>query len=389
MALIFGGSDTTKTMEGFRLVALTGNAQRALGYGATTPAVRRELSFPCLHGLRGILALWVVSVHTNSGGHGLFQLFNYGGLAVDVFFMMSGFVLTHSHHGDFEKLPGSLALRFLYLRFWRTVPVHLITICISLFISIIVFGFWPGALEVTRNIVFFDSWYVPPIARHINVPVWSLGVEWMGYLAFPWLCWLLLSIRSFRVVAILVPTILALEIFLLSINGTPIMAAIAGTEAFVRMAGSFFVGCLLWVGFQHPISRSLSGDWLMLAAICAATIVLLVADTAYSLGVLACIVLLAARPGPATAMVLGSPVCMFLGRISFSLYMVHYPIVRVFYFLQLNTSAGLPSGLFSAAAVAAAILTATLVCVLAEEPLRRFGRALTRMVFPLPKARAV
>jgi peptidoglycan/LPS O-acetylase OafA/YrhL len=65
---------------------------------------------------------------------------------------------------------------------------------------------------------------------------------------------------------------------------------------------------------------------------------------------------------------------LFLGSISFSLYMVHYLWVNAFYFLQTHSRLGIPGEYFSAGAAVTALLSATVICIFVEEPLRRYGR---------------
>ena len=60
-----------------------------------------EMQFRCLHGLRGFLALWVLALHCTSSNIGFINIHKYGYLAVDMFFVMSGFILMHAHNRDF------------------------------------------------------------------------------------------------------------------------------------------------------------------------------------------------------------------------------------------------------------------------------------------------
>ena len=112
----------------------------------------------------------------------------------------------------------------------------------------------------------------------------------------------------------------------------------------------------------------------MFATVFMFIIILLFFDPVYSVVVMPFIVLLGARPGRFTSSVLAGKACVFLGRISFSLYMVHYPIVRACQFVQSKHLARLPNALYTAVAIISALFLATLICIHIEEPLRRFGR---------------
>ncbi len=80
----------------------------------------RPHTFTTLDGLRGIAALAVLQFHTwNFFG---VQLFRFGYLAVDFFFMLSGFVLTFAYQNKIDS--GLPAPRFLRVRFVRLYPLY-------------------------------------------------------------------------------------------------------------------------------------------------------------------------------------------------------------------------------------------------------------------------
>src|SRR6185437_8778005 len=85
-------------------------------------------SIDSLTGLRGVAALWVAAYH---GVGSLFalalaNLLGSGWLAVDLFFVLSGFIMCHVHLADFAVPSWSAAVRFLKLRIARVYPAHLV-----------------------------------------------------------------------------------------------------------------------------------------------------------------------------------------------------------------------------------------------------------------------
>jgi len=128
-----------------------------------------------LDGMRGILALGVVFLHF--GANSFFIKNGFAGfqlqLSVDVFFLLSGFVLTHSARN------GVQFGQFIYRRFWRLAPVFFVTTCLSLAAT----STLPHPLE------FLGA--VPLIGGDpVNGPAWS--VAWEFYLP---LTAVLLSVR--------------------------------------------------------------------------------------------------------------------------------------------------------------------------------------------------
>src|SRR3977135_1159967 len=84
-----------------------------------------------LTGLRGIAALWVALYH----GVGALpiegaipavvrNIVGCGWLAVDLFFVLSGYVISYVHQRDFVRVTPSEYLRFLKLRIARIYPAH-------------------------------------------------------------------------------------------------------------------------------------------------------------------------------------------------------------------------------------------------------------------------
>src|SRR5690242_18112687 len=139
---------------------------------------------PELHGLRGVLALWVVSFHTSPG---ISLLTSAGYLAVDVFFIMSGLILMAVHGRDFETLSLSATVRFLVLRWARTYPMVLASCMAALGLSVGILGVWPSINEIASYLLTLTGWQSATVS--VNVPIWSLRWEWLLYFSFPFLAW--------------------------------------------------------------------------------------------------------------------------------------------------------------------------------------------------------
>jgi peptidoglycan/LPS O-acetylase OafA/YrhL len=96
--------------------------------GGISDAPNRQL--PSLTPLRGIAALWVVLYHYTAQYFPNLDITNYtqvigkGYLAVDIFFMLSGFVMTHVYHRAFSESITNNYKNFLVARFARLYPLH-------------------------------------------------------------------------------------------------------------------------------------------------------------------------------------------------------------------------------------------------------------------------
>ena len=147
-------------------------------------------------GLRGLAALYVVLFHfvttdlNGFEGKGMFfQLFQWGNYAVDLFFILSGFILNWvylSEPGAFKWGP------YIRARVGRIMPLYYLTLCLLMIVS--VFSTPTHSIDpIGKNWVidiglnlFMMSGIVYGWIRTINGPAWSIGVEFFCYLTiFP------------------------------------------------------------------------------------------------------------------------------------------------------------------------------------------------------------
>ena len=164
----------------------------------------------CLDGLRGVLAVYVLLDHTVPFAMlpgWLIRLLTHGGAAVDVFFILSGMVIVQS----LESF-GWHARGFLIARAARTYPVYLAMLVLAVAVLPLPFDFarlpWIGPDSVARDVwpVGWPSAWLVEIATHLTmthgllpdavVPggwlgllgaAWSLSAEWQFYILALWL----------------------------------------------------------------------------------------------------------------------------------------------------------------------------------------------------------
>ena len=88
---------------------------------------RRQI--PPLTGVRGVACLWVLAFHAylllkDSGVMGEQDLLFRGYLGVDLFFVLSGFVLAMTHGAKLSRFDTTAAYRFFVGRAFRILPLH-------------------------------------------------------------------------------------------------------------------------------------------------------------------------------------------------------------------------------------------------------------------------
>ncbi len=155
--------------------------------------------YPILDGLRGVAALMVVAFHlfeAHAGGNRFIQIINHGYLAVDFFFLLSGFVIGYAYDDRWEKLTIS---GFFKRRLIRLQPM----VVLGSIIGAAFFYFQGGALFPLINatpvwkmllIMLIGCTLIPiPISMDIrgwqemhplNGPAWSLFFEYIANILY-------------------------------------------------------------------------------------------------------------------------------------------------------------------------------------------------------------
>jgi peptidoglycan/LPS O-acetylase OafA/YrhL len=331
--------------------------------------MKREI--PALTGLRGLAALWVFLFHVRSTfdqvGGGLTTALSFlggaGFLGVDVFFVLSGFVLALNYADAGTHRSLASYGDFLWKRIARIYPVHLAALAL-LVLFVAAFAAF-GAVYINsarlspvgllKTLTLTHGWSLP-IVKTWNTVSWSISCEWAAYLVFPLLSLAALRLRS--KVAILA-IILALFVALAALIGA---GKYGGSMPYglPRIAAAFTSGVLLYRFWQlQNFATSALGDRIALYGIVflivGGNIIATNVNGARALLVMpvfACGLVygLAAGAGP-VCKALSSRVAQFAGHISYSFYMIHMLVLGA----AVNAFAGSGKEPDAAAAVALAL----------------------------------
>jgi peptidoglycan/LPS O-acetylase OafA/YrhL len=300
------------------------------------PQQRTEL--PALTSLRGIAALTVLLFHSSNlalpypGGANmgsvLLNIWSRGYLAVDLFFFLSGFVLTHvygsrlAHERNWRVIGG-----FLWARFCRIHPASAFAagICVLQFILGKV-SFPAGVsfkAQLIGNLTLMQVPWLDTVL--VNPPSWSISAEFYAYLMFP----------------LLVPVILRLKTPVAVALGGALLTAIAvghqgfddyhrgsGWPALIRAVPEFVCGIVAYLCYSR---RALGPFWKYDATL-AGVVALIIAACALraSNGVIIMLLsgLLTAsvcNTGRLTRLIGARPL-RWLGEVSYSVYIFQAPM---------------------------------------------------------------
>jgi peptidoglycan/LPS O-acetylase OafA/YrhL len=288
-----------------------------------------------LTSVRGIAAWLVVLFHIRGSIAGLpppaAALVDRGYLAVDFFFLLSGFVIWLSWSERLRDGAGAVP-EFLKRRVARIWPLHLVVLGFGVALALLLRATGRGTpdfpfAELPLHVVLLQNWGFTS-ALSWNVPAWSISCEFGAYLLFPWLT---LAIDWRRVAT---PAILAaIGALLLLLHATFAMHGwdsldreiprLGPIRCFLEFASGSAI-CALWLRWKSqwraPALVSAAFTILVLAAWLAGRLPETLAAPATFSALLLVLALTAGRSGNP----LEGRVLHYLGEISYATYLGHF-----------------------------------------------------------------
>ena len=305
---------------------------------------------PEIDGLRAVAVLAVILFHAG------FPMFEGGYIGVDVFFVISGYLITKILINDFALKRFSF-VEFYERRARRIFPALVFTgVCTAITAWIILNpielskfgGDLIGVATFSSNVVFWKSGGYFEEASEINplIHTWSLSVEEQWYILFPLILFTLWRLSTKHVFSCLV--IFAVVSFLLSDWGARNMPAanffLVPTRAWELLAGSITAFVIQKRGVCEGELLSALGGFLLLLSIAflnkstpfpSALTLLPVVGTV--------LIIMFGSPTTHITRLLSKNVLVGIGLISYSAYLIHQPIFAFtrLYIKSINLSAAL------------------------------------------------
>jgi len=370
---------------------LSGSAHSGKRLGSS----EREGFRPDIEGLRGIAVALVVLFHAGLLSQSSTQLTG-GFIGVDLFFVISGFLITGLLIRERERDGRIGFARFYARRVRRILPAAIVVLLVTLIISNSVVTLVDrsstmedgaaSALSIANIRFAMTTDYFNPVSYSPFLHFWSLGVEEQFYLVWP----ALMAVAAWKMprlgaeVVLIIVIVASFAANLVITDASPSTAFyLLPTRAWQLAAG----GLLAMVagstyrlpGFVRAVFRNVVpfAGWIALAGLVIAAGAIDSSTSAYP-GALALVPTIAAvlliasgesRSGPGIALRLW-PI-RFLGKISYSLYLWHWPIL-ILGGLILNGAADLTLTTGQALALAGlSVPVAAMSWFFVEEPFRR------------------
>ena len=330
---------------------------------------------PDIDGLRAIAVTIVLVYHTG------ISPFRGGFIGVDVFFVISGFLITSLLRADLQRGTFSIA-RFYERRVRRIAPALIAVVGVTL--AVAPFALFPVEIKTTAltaitalssvsNIYLLNSsgYFGADVNSQPLIHTWSLGVEEQFYLAFP----LLLAILGASRPAVAKWTIAAVALvslaggIWLTIEDRDVAYYFPLTRAWELLAGALLAYSTVPRMPRLLREIGMAGALLLLLA-CGIKFHSGLAFPGY-VAIVPCVaaVLLIGIGGQgptAVKSLLSSPPLVWVGKISYSLYLWHWPIF-VYYQLVRGTALSVPE---AAGLVLVSVLAAYLSWRFIEQPFR-------------------
>ncbi len=352
-----------------------------------------------LDGFRGIAAIIVVFYHifegfAFAGGKAVITCINHGYLAVDFFFMLSGFVIGYAYD---DRLRKSIGLcDFFKRRLVRLHPLVILGVILGLVSYLIQGGVtWSGESKSFSEVLiaFLCGILLLPIIQGagsdvrgngemypLNGPSWSLFFEYIGNLLYATVIYRF-GINSLKLLVILLAVSMTIfSVFDISGYG---MIGVGWTldslnffGGLLRMMLPFCIGLLLWRTFKPETSLFGFGTGVVILVM--TFLVPYLGNIVNGIFEMAAILMIFP-----TVIWIGShtylgfrtcQVCKLLGNLSYPLYITHYPVMYLFYSWVIDTGKTTLSETWCASllTVAVSLFLAYIAYIIYDKPVRKW-----------------
>lgn len=328
-----------------------------------------------LTGIRGLAALYVAVLHwyrvlnpellstrTDIGSTLLKNILGHGYLAVDLFFVLSGFVLSLNSFKTFKSgvdMPGYKS--YMYKRFCRLFPLYIVLTLVYFFaFHQVTLASLLVDLTLFQGLIGFLTSAIPP--------GWSLTNEWIIYFLFPLIFSFVIVKKLYRW---LIPLAIVCLLIVCTVRGyyfnwanykalkdihgfNPVISETRGPISFLRTIADYLLGIFAYLVYSKGIKTQRLG-----ILVIPAFLLLLWPSADFLIIMLMPFLVLYVTNGNWLNTFLSSKPVHFLGLISYSLYVNHYIFINTYE--SVSNLVGIDTKLFSISYVV--ICTFILSCI--------------------------
>jgi peptidoglycan/LPS O-acetylase OafA/YrhL len=330
---------------------------------------------PALDGLRAICIIFTILYHMP----GCPRFIN-GTIGVDIFFALSGWLITWLLLEEQGRRAGGLNLRAFYIRrVFRIMPIYYVTIMLYV-IATLVLSRMSGDIEKIDNLrvaigylLTFNREYAPPGARNFISHAWTLGIEEKFYLIWPAILFVFArsALNTFAVsAAVIVTTVVVFGSYHLVLPG--------------YLGLGFGATLAFWSYYNHGVRKTFERYPIASLAALALAVPYTLSLDSPSYGWNICIsaissVMIASiwlRPSQPVARALSLPPLRWLGTLTFSIYMLHVLCMNLVLVLFAKLHVSEMGVAFFICTYAVSVLVAWLANAAVELPMISLGKRL-------------
>lgn len=300
-----------------------------MGESAVLPAAKKQQELGYVAGLDGLRALGIILVLIH---HGLQPVEFAGFLGVDIFFALSGFLITSILVSEVGKRGRIRVVRFYWRRAVRLYPALLVAI-----VAVLPFGLMLRGMPHLLEVALAASYLTPVTGEFLGwagltwLNTWSLGIEEIFYLIWPFTLILLLQRK------VPLPWLWTMILgVVLSLGQIALLTTGHDASYFLR-TGGMFLGCALalWLaenrearvpGWVGPAGLMLVTASVAVGGVHAARGAAFLAAACGTVAMIAAIVIPQRRGGILSGVLSAKPV-VYVGKVSYELYIWHYPVM--------------------------------------------------------------
>lgn len=347
-----------------------------------------------LTALRGVAAWFVVLYHIRASTpwlpEGIMAAAHKGYLAVDFFFILSGFVIWLSARKDFATRGFGATPAFLRRRLARIYPLYGFMLALTIsFSTVLEFtgryaGNYPLA-ELPLHIVMLQNWGFTD-ALSWNHPDWSISTELAAYLLFPLIALAPLARAPRWALMAAIAIVFGVMAAVLGAMGHANLGEDIPHTGLIRCLSEFTAGCLLcalWQKGAYISTRLTLFGTALIAVICW---LLSPAYELWAFPLIAASAIYMIADFSRAGRIIWRPL-VFLGEISYATYLSHFMLFIWFKIAFVEDAANIPPPLV-ALYLALTFAASALLYQWVEVPGRRFARSATQKARDKALARA-
>lgn len=282
--------------------------------------------------LHHLSADYIVPLFPNVSEFTQFFLFS-SAMGVDLFFILSGFVLAYNYSNYFSEFTLGKYGSFLFKRLARIYPLYLACLLLLIVLALYQSAFH-GELskrfdydDLLKTLLMLQAWSVPPSFTW-NTVAWSVSAEWLAYLLFPFILRFFLYVKAKKIILLLLiifygALLIGIGHFVTVYGNNVIYLPGLRDVGLLRILVEFPMGVLLFKLYElqkkEPNIKPVAG-WLVLIILVSLIIPL---SIIWAVPLFLWLVYAIALNRIALCGYLAKPWVVYGGRISYSLYLTH------------------------------------------------------------------